>query len=63
MGLFLKAEAKAWTLETKTRGLDSSRQRPRPGPSSPRPELLSPRPIRRPNMTHNLMPIYHTPLT
>jgi len=41
------------------------RSRPRPGPSRPRqrPELLSPRPISRPNMTHNLMPIYNTPLS
>jgi len=49
------------------------RTRPRPGPSMPRPrpglsrprprpELLSPRSISRPNMTHNLMPIYHAPL-
>jgi len=57
----LKAEAKtktkAWTLQGqgRGRGLDPRDQ------LRPRPELLSPRPISRPNMIHNLMLIYHTP--
>jgi len=42
-----KAKAEAWTLETKTKARI----------------LESNRPISRPHMTHNLMPIYHTPLT
>jgi len=44
-------------------GLDSSRPRPVPSRPRPRPELLSPEPISRPIMSHNLLPIYHTPLT
>jgi len=40
-------KAKAWTLETNTKART----------------LESNRPISRPHMTHNLMPIYHTPFT
>jgi len=43
-----EAEAEAWILETKTKA---------------RRTLESNRPISRPHMTHNLTPIFHTPLT
>jgi len=60
-----KADVKAWTFEAKTKAWTLQGQDRGRGldPRDQDQGQLSSRPISRPNMTHNLMPIYHTPLT